>query len=218
MKLRLLILILALTLIFMGCASDKEPATSPTPISLKTNVPISTETPRAGFEFDSEKSVAVSPYLAAMIEGIMQPDNLTLFPEARGSINYKAAFAFLFSYAQANCYDADKGAIMTDEQVKTALSVAFAGEYTLEKFISEIQPNESFKYENGEFNFGQGESYSPTLNYKSGTIILDGTVPVEFEYIIPEGGTGTVGVTFAENANALGVTIVMVTINAQNEG
>lgn len=174
-----LALILTASLIFStGCLRNElipiEPPETPhAPAPTETESPENTDDAFPGTSgpdapmFDVYTAENIIPVLSACMESAMLSyPGSDVFPVI--PVTDEAAYAFLYTYAQANAYVEGVGAALSNYEIAELLCLVYGDNYTYEDFtraagenLFEVKPLDD------AWEFGMGETYAPMITYTS---------------------------------------------------
>ncbi len=163
--------------------------------------------------FDLYTANMLIPVIAAIMESSMlNYGGSDTFPPQ--PVTDDSVFEFLYTYAQANTYVDGVGATLSDYEVSELLDVAYGDAYAYESFENAAE-NMSIDWEEGIWNFGAGETYSPVITYSDDTDVpLDENTEYRYAYAAAfDDLTGDILVKVAPRDNSYGVTITQIIID-----
>lgn len=228
LKLTVIVLLIA-SVLFVSCApvtppdvlTTVEPTVPPTDLSyfaVATEGPGVTTSaeqtvPPDELLFDLYTANMLIPVIAAIMESSMlNYGGSDTFPPQ--PITDDAAFDFLYTYAQANTHVDGVGATLSDYEVSELLDVAYGDTYSYESF-EDAAEDMSVTWEDGIWNFGDGETYAPVITYSDDVDVpLDENTEYRYAYTaVFDDLTGDILVKVAPRDNSYGVTITQIVID-----
>lgn len=178
-----------------GCVSAIVPpadtdTAEPTDEAVFSVVPVSTDAAVEITVFESDiplfdvyTAESIIPVLAACMESSMLSyPGSSVFPET--PVTDEAAYAFLYSYAQANAFVDGFGASLSAYEADELLNLVYGDAYTYADFEKAVHDHRIDVSESDDvFNFGMGECYPPVIKYtQDKDVPLDENTPYIYEY------------------------------------